>query len=208
MNKQKKTPRAEGADNSTDAVIRYLTQRGILADEKIEDEKLRAAKQQRTKNAFHNTLLLLRHYRTIAWLIECFPDTIAQELDQPFDTLDQLIDRLDMDIALGDKKLENRLAGIERSRLMIDRVNEALTVLKKKPEDGQKLYNLLYLTYIAPETLNHTELLYRLDMSSRHYYRCREQAINIISLRLWSAPKKEVDMWLELISMLDNDDQN
>ncbi len=38
-----------------------------------------------------------------------------------------------------------------KSRLLLDRVNEALTVLKKKPENGERLYQLIYLTYIAPE---------------------------------------------------------
>lgn len=205
MDTHKKTTQSAGAEagTSADAVIQFLTQRGILGDKKIDDEKVRAIKQQKAKNAYHNTLLLLKHYRTIAWLLECFPDTIAQELDQPFEQLDKLIDRLDMEMAMGNRKLENRLAGIEKSRVILDRVNEALTVLKKKPEDGQKLYDLIYLTFIAPETLNHNEILYRLNLSSRHYYRCREQAINILSLRLWSSPAKEVDFWLELISVLD-----
>lgn len=203
MDTRKKTSQTADTGNSTDAVIRFLTQRGMLGDRQIDDEKVREIKQQRTKNAYHNTLLLLKHYRTIAWLLECFPDTIAQELDQPFDRLDELIDRLDMEMAMGNKKLENRLAGIEKSRLILDRVNEALTVLKKKPEDGQRLYDLIYLTYIAPEVLNHNEILYRLNLSSRHYYRCREQAVNILSLRLWSAPGKEVDFWLELVAVLD-----
>lgn len=203
MGTHKKTSQQAEPISSADAVIQFLTHRGILGDTRIDDERTRAIKQQKTKNAYHNTLLLLKHYRTIAWLLECFPDTIAQELDQPFDRLDELIDRLDMEMAIGNKKLENRLAGIEKSRMILDRVNEALTILKKKPEDGQKLYELIYLTFIAPETLNHSELLYRLNLSSRHYYRCREQAINILSLRLWSSPAKEVDFWLELLAVLD-----
>lgn len=203
MGTHKKTSQQAEPISSADAVIQFLTHRGILGDTRIDDERARAIKQQKTKNAYHNTLLLLKHYRTIAWLLECFPDTIAQELDQPFDRLDELIDRLDMEMAIGNKKLENRLVGIEKSRMILDRVNEALTILKKKPEDGQKLYELIYLTFIAPETLNHSELLYRLNLSSRHYYRCREQAINILSLRLWSSPAKEVDFWLELLAVLD-----
>ena len=203
MGTHKKTSQQAEPISSADAVIQFLTHRGILGDTRIDDERARAIKQQKTKNAYHNTKLLLKHYRTIAWLLECFPDTIAQELDQPFDRLDELIDRLDMEMAIGNKKLENRLAGIEKSRMILDRVNEALTILKKKPEDGQKLYELIYLTFIAPETLNHSELLYRLNLSSRHYYRCREQAINILSLRLWSSPAKEVDFWLELLAVLD-----
>ena len=85
----------------------------------------------------------------------------------------------------------------------MDRVNEALTVLKKKPENGERLYQLIYLTYIAPEKLSHHELLYRLDMSSRHYYRLKQQAITILSIRLWAAPDNNVDVWLELVTLIE-----
>ena len=201
--KQEKTSKPH-VDNeiSAEAVIRYLTKRGILEEKKISTEKLQDAKAQRMSDAYHNTLLLLKHYRMLSWLMECFPDTIAEELDQPYEALDKLIDRLDMELAMGNRKLENRLAGIEKSRLILDRVNEALTVLKKKPEDGQRLYDLIYLTYIAPEKLNHQELLYRLNLSSRHYYRCRDQAVHILSLRLWSSPSKTLDIWLEIAELL------
>lgn len=66
-----------------------------------------------------------------------------------FERLDELIDRLDIEMAIGNKKPENRLTGIEKSRIILERVNDALTVLKKKPEDGQKLYDLIYLTLFS-----------------------------------------------------------
>ena len=74
---------------------------------------------------------------------------------------------------------------------------------KKKPNDGEKLYNLIYETYIAPEKLSLTDILYRLDMSPRHYYRLREQAITILSIRLWAAPGKDVDFWFEMLTLLE-----
>lgn len=49
-----------------------------------------------------------------------------------------------------------------------------------------------------------TQLIYRLDISTRHYYRLRHQAINIISLRLWTAPAGELDSWLDVLTILDN----
>lgn len=67
--------------------------------------------------------------------------------------------------AKGNRKLENQLEGAKKSRLLLDRVNEALTVLKQKPKNGMELYRLIYLTYIGPETLRHKELLYRLNLS-------------------------------------------
>ena len=187
----------------SDAVIDLLTDRGVLPETKIKDEEIRDARQKRRKAAYHNTMLLLQHYRTIAWLLECFPDNIAEELEKPFEGLDSLVDKLDVEVSWGNRKLEHRLEGIQKSRLLLDRVNEALTVLKKKPENGEKLYQLIYLTYIGDEELSHTEILYRLDMSSRSYYRLRQQAVTILSLRLWSVPAAEVDVWLEMVKLIE-----
>lgn len=114
----------------SDAFIGILTKRGILGDQDVDDEKIRAAQQEKKKAAYHNTLVLLQQYRNIAWMLECFPSTVAEELDQPFEDLDELIDRVDVEMAMGNRKLENRIGSIQKSRLMLDRVNEALTVLR------------------------------------------------------------------------------
>ena len=104
---------------------------------------------------------------------------------------------------MGNRKLESRIEGIRKSRILLDRVNEALTILKKKPDNGEMLYNLIYQTYITPERLGLTDILYRLDISTRHYYRLRSQAITILSIRLWAAPEKDVDFWLEILTLLE-----
>lgn len=187
----------------SDAMIGLLTDRGILPDTGIENEKVREARKEKQKNTYHNTMMLLQHYRTIVWLFECFPESVAKELEKPFEGVDTLLEQVDLEVSWGNRKLESRLEGIQKSRLLLDRVNEALTVLKKKPEDGERLYKLIYLTYIAPERLSHNELLYRLDMSSRHYYRLRQQAVTILSIRLWAAPDTEVDVWLDMLALVE-----
>ena len=187
-----------------DVVLEMLTKRGLIGDKRIASDKARDAQQQKNKMAYHNTQLLLKHYRTIAWMLECFPDTIAEELDQPFEGIDKIIEHIDFERAYGNRKLENRLESVQKTRLMLDRVNEALTVLKKKPKDGEQLYQLIYLTYITKEKLTLVEILFRLAVSSRQYYRLRQDAINILSLRLWSAMTKEGDFWIEMLSLLEN----
>ena len=187
----------------SDAFITLLTERGILGDHRIDDERIRNARQTKQKNTYHNTLMLLKNYRTIAWMLECFPDNVAEELDRPFENLDELIDHIDVEMSMGNRKLESRIEGVRKSRLLLDRVNEALTVLKKKTENGEILYNLIYQTFITPENLSLTDILYRLDISPRHYYRLRSQAITILSIRLWSAPAKDVDFWLEMLTLLE-----
>lgn len=185
------------------AVLRLFTDRGLIGDKNISDEKVRDSERKKRLRAFHNTELMLKQYKSIVWMLECFPETIAEELEQPFENIDSMIERLDVEMSMGNRKLENKMESIKKTRLAVDRINDALTVLKRKPQDGERLYNLIYLTYITPENLNHNEILYRLNMSSRHYYRLREQAIGILFIRLWSAPDKELDFWLELMSALD-----
>ena len=80
--------------------------------------------------------------------------------------------------------------------------NEAVSILRDKPQNGDMLYNIIYLTYIAPERLTVVEICSKLHISDRQYYRLRQQAVNIISIRLWSAPAAELDSWLEVMSLL------
>lgn len=187
----------------SDEFIRLLTRKGILEDSRINDERVRQAQKEKRRNMYHNTRILLENYRNITWLLECFPDTVAEELKTPLGDLDTLLDRMDLEMGMGNRKLESRLESVRKSRLLLDRINEALSVLKRKPDNGAKMYELIYLTYLAPDKLNHTDLLYRLDISSRHYYRLRQQAITILSIRLWSAPASEVDSWIEVLTLLE-----
>ena len=186
------------------AFIDLLTKRGILGDPTIDDDRVRQAKKDRKKSMYHNTFLLLQHYRTILWTLECFPSDEAEELDHPLRDLDTLLDRIDVELGMNNRKVESRMESIRRSRLLVDRLNEAVSILKSTPAYGRKMYDIIYMTFLGPDKLTHEELLYRLDISARHYYRLRTQAINIIALRLWSAPAGEVDSWLEVLTILEN----
>jgi len=185
------------------AFLGLLQRRGILADDGISDETRQKAAMVKKRKTYHNTELMLQSYRDISWALECFPAQIAEELDRPMRELDALLSMMDLELSLDNRKLEHRLQSIQRSRLLLDRINDALTALKTKPVDGKLLYQVIYETYIAPEALTHTELIYRLAVSSRHYYRLRQQAFGILSLRLWAAPAEELDAWLEVLTLLE-----
>lgn len=185
------------------AFLDILTKRGIIEDKKIDDEKVRKAQKEKKRIMYHNTELLLRNYRDILWMLECFPVSIAEELDTPLQNLDALLNGINSEIEMDNYKLENRIASVQRSRILLDRFHEALTVLKQKPNNGQRMYDIIYQTYIIPERLSHNDLLYRLDISTRHYYRLRKQGINILSLRLWAAPFGELDLWLDVLTLLE-----
>ena len=189
---------------NTAAFLNMLTKRGIIEDQQINNEKIRQAEKNKKRNMYHNTMALLHNYRSIVWVLECFPSRIAEELDRPIKDLDALLSLLSDELDMDNIKLENRLKSIQKSRLLLDRFNEALTILKQKPDNGAMMYEIIYQTYISPEKLNHLELTFRLNISTRHYYRLRAQAINIISIRLWTAPSAELDSWLEVLTLLED----
>ncbi len=185
--------------SNDEAVLSFLRERGILADENITPQQVGEKKRE---EAYHNTLLLLSNYRIILWQTDSELDTIAAELNLPLQKLDAVLSRIDAEIGMENRRLELRLERLAKTRQLLDRINDALTTLKYKPDNGPLLYDLIYLTYISEEKIHQTDILYRLNISRRHYYRLKEQAINIISLRLWSVPSTNIDLWLDLVSML------
>ena len=189
----------------TEQLIALLERRGIVEDPSIVNDRARQAEQALRRNMYHNTQMMLKHYRDIVWALECFPQQVAEELDRPLRDLDTLLSAVDTQLAMGNAKLEHRLLGIQKSRLLLDRINEALTVLRHKPGNGEMMYNIIFQTFLTPEKLTHTEILYRLSISDRHYYRLRQQAVNILSIRLWTAPAGCLDAWLELRTLLEGD---
>lgn len=185
------------ASISGSALLSTFSSLGLLSDSSSPED--RTKRQELQKAAYRNTELLLKNYRNIIWQIECEVDQIAVELELPLRNLDAVLSRIDAHIGMEDKRLENKLDQLAQFCKLIDRVNDALTLLKKKPDNGQKLYDLIYLTFISEDKLSQNDILYRLDISRRHFYRLREQAIQVISLRLWSAPTRELEMWLKLL---------
>ena len=119
-------------------------------------------------------------------------------------SLDRLLDRVDIEMAMGNRKLESKMQAVAKSRVLLDRVNDALTILKRKPGDGERLYQIIYESYINPTKLSYNKIIENLGLSVRQYYRLRKDAITIVSIRLWAAPEKEVEQWLEVLTMLEN----
>ena len=50
-----------------------LERRGIVANPDIPNAKARQAEQELRRNMYHNTQVMLKHYRDIVWALECFP---------------------------------------------------------------------------------------------------------------------------------------
>ncbi len=88
--------------------------------------------KKRKYNLYHNTLLLLKNYRNICWQLKAFPANITAELDQPLAEVDNILSLVDDQLDMGNRRLESRLRSLQKSRILIDRLNEAVAILKNK----------------------------------------------------------------------------
>ena len=181
----------------------YLATTGVIGDETIKDPNKRKKQQKKRKHLYHNTQLLMENYQTMLWVIENFPAAVAEELSEPMAETDRLLERIDLEFAMENHRLENRIRTIAKSRSLIDRVNVALTMLRSKPGDGEDMYQVIYQTYIKPEFTDIWDLFAKLALSRRRYYHLRGNAFGLMSLVLWSGPSAEITRWLEIVEMLE-----
>lgn len=180
----------------------YLATTGVIGDETIKDPNKRKKQQKKRKHLYHNTQVLMENYQTMLWVIENFPAAVAEELSEPMAETDRLLERIDLEFAMENHRLENRIRTIAKSRCLIDRVNVALTMLRSKPGDGEDMYQVIYQTYIKPEFTDIWDLFAKLALSRRHYH-LRGNAFGLMSLVLWSGPSAEITRWLEIVEMLE-----
>ena len=203
MGKKKQTGEEKQVTDNEERFINFLVKSGYLVNPKIKDPKLREKKQEDNKKAYHNTLLMLEHYRDLVWSMECIPEDLMAELNVPMEQLDALITRLDLEMSMDNWRVESRLQSILRSRMLLDRLNEAIAFLRSKPQDGEKLYQIIYRTYIGEKMESVYDVMASLGLTKNKYYALRRKAITIIGMKLWSAPEANFELWVELLSMLD-----
>ena len=183
---------------STKEILKMLKKSGLVVQ--VKESKVEDVKSEFDNKAYHNTDLLLKQYRTIKWMIECFPSQIEEELSASFEDFDDLMLKLGIEErAYSNYHISGRAKSLSKSRMILDLVNQSLTVLKKKPKNGDLLYRIIYLSYIADEELDAKNIAYSLDLSERHFFRLKNEAIRAISLYLWAAPTREMERWLDAI---------
>ena len=89
-------------------------------------------------------------------MMECFPETIAEELERPFEGVDTLIQQMDVEMALGNRKLENRMEGVQKSRLLF--VFDLFGPLKALYGEASRLTVMNAALDRIEEVLNESEL--------------------------------------------------
>ena len=141
---------------------------------------------------YHDTWTLLKNYRSVSWSIEVSDYNLQAEFRTEYGCASEAV-------------LESYVHSLERSKRMLQLINSAIDLMRKKHEKGELYYWILYYTYLAPHHYaNNYEILHFLElkgmpMSMRNYYLRREEAINVLSSVLWGYTSTDCE---ELINRL------
>lgn len=139
---------------------------------------------------YHDTWTLLKNYRSVSWSIEVSDYNLQAEFRTEYGCASEAV--LDgLEASNSNTHLESYVHSLERSKRMLQLINSAIDLMRKKHEKGELYYWILYYTYLAPHHYaNNYEILHFLElkgmpMSMRNYYLRREEAINVLSSVLW-----------------------
>ncbi len=176
----------------------YLVSSGIIQDLDVKNDQVREIIRRKNELAYHNTELLLKRYRDFAWQMSYAPFEIASELDHSCENIQEVIRAFDYEFVTHNKSMEYRLERLENSVLMFKTLNEAITVMRKRPKIGELLYKIIYYTYIDPEERSINDILQILMIKRSYYYDMKKEAISTITTRMWyGLPGRQVGMLIE-----------
>ena len=158
---------------------------------------------------YHNTKKLLQKYRNVLMCMALAMDDLEEDcmgtLGVRFSNLNDFAAQMDVD--LSGTKLESRIRSMERNRLMIQYINNAIQGMRRIDKNGEEYYWILYYKYLSTEErcandAAVVECLHNkgLPVSTSTFYRRLNAAIETLSGILWGYTARDT---LELIDFFD-----
>jgi hypothetical protein len=147
---------------------------------------------------FHDTFKLLRNYRDAVWNVEVSNLDLQAEFRAEYGvTIDACLDALGaVGADLNGTRIESHARSLDRSRKMLQLIDTAIGLMRRKHRKGERYYWVLYYSFLSPQEYeNTTEILRALEahfppMSVRTYYSDRQEAVDILGSVLWGYTSK------------------
>ena len=140
---------------------------------------------------YHNTELLLKKYRDVVWSIEV--SAMQAEVNFEFETGCKMTEFLDMSYAAGadlmNTKIEEQVRTMERNRKMLQLIDRAVDIIRRKHQKGEMMYWVLYYTYFCDNVYKANERYEKTKekvkiASYAKYYCYHHMAIELMRQRL------------------------
>ncbi len=141
--------------------------------------------EDREKWIFHNTELLLNHYRDVVWSLEVSVfQTNANFRNEFGSSIEEFLElSYEAGLDLPSSDVAARIQSINKSRNMLRIIDSAILLLREKYRNGEECYWVLYYTYLSPQEIgNVEEIVEKLaelfqDFSRSTYYRRKKEGI-------------------------------
>lgn len=94
---------------------------------------------------YHDTWTLLKNYRSVSWSIEVSDYNLQAEFRTEYGCASEAV--LDgLEASNSNTHLESYVHSLERSKRMLQLINSAIDLMRKKHEKGELYYWILYYT--------------------------------------------------------------
>ncbi len=157
--------------------------------------------ETREEVLFQNTLMLLKNYHSIKWSLEISKLNVENrakyELNMFFD--EYLNSLYGAGVSSFDNVIESHAKTYEITKRLIDILDQSLQILKNNHPDGDELYNIIYFSFLYKSSIPRDTILAALAskgyyFSVRTYHRKRNEAIDILSVIIWGASYKNLQL--------------
>lgn len=98
---------------------------------------------------YHDTRTLLRKYRDVMWNLEVSDLDLQEEFKAEYGlSTDALF--VDSEVNKGGNRLESYARALERSKKMMQIIDTAIDLMRRKHKKGEFYYWILYYAYLSP----------------------------------------------------------
>lgn len=148
---------------------------------------------------YHNTYRLLKIYRDAVWSLELSAQQVRKDFELQYgQSVEDFLNSVYYAGAdLGGTDIESQARTMQRTQKMLNLINNAVDLLRRKHKRGEYYYWLLYFCFLSPQELDSVDDIldalrpYVKTVARSTYYECRTAAINALSDLLWGYTSKD-----------------
>ena len=145
----------------------------------------------------HDTELLLKKYRQVRWALEMASGQAMRELKHETGITEEYLQAAVFAGAdISNTRLERRAQSMERSRKMIELVDDSVELMRRYHPKGDIYYEIIYRYYMSRKYCPQAEVIEQ--MAENEIYLCentfrkyKKEAVKVIGEILWGYDNRE-----------------
>lgn len=154
---------------------------------------------------YHDTRTLLKKYRDVLWSLEVSNLDLQEEFKAEYGPSSGSA-FVDSEANKSANRLESYARALERSKKMMQIIDAAIDLMRRKHKKGEFYYWILYYAYLSPQQCENANAILQaleskgITISLRTYYVHRDEAIEVLSSILWGYTSHDCEKITNLLT--------